>query len=423
MTTATKTHTHTNNAFIAALRAELGAKSTDVATQGGSGTSPKTGFDCSGLIYYILTKLGYKNVPRDSAGQWAWVLGRVSTPSGSITPAQMRHLKPGMLVFSNWPGDTENPGHVQIYIGKGQLIQSPGTANGKVEITTLAADAGHIVGFGRIPNMTEAAMYIPTGYKGPHLTTHMNYWRSWHGGDPTKPLTKTDNAIALLTFLGIMPTQGNIQALVAQQQGEGIDVARNHHNPFATTLALPGSTPIAGNSSGVQSYKNWQDGIYAAAMTYRQANMRPALLALISGNNNTPPTCSAFANALEHSQYAGTSSAPNVAYGKYIGGLCSTPVQPATGSWLKIMAGIAGGVYESAPTKQIGEVGNAATSAISGVTGFYHSIEHFIGLLTSAKTWWIVLGGLLILIGIFMLFRHQIGSAVQTGKSATVVAA
>lgn len=116
--------------------------------QGPSATGPK--FDCSGLVYRALMDLGYPNPPRDTASQWA-----------VVTKINKRQLTPGDLVFSNWPGDTENPGHVQVYIGNGQVVQSPGTTTGQVDQIALTSDIGHIVGYGRLP------MAVDTGPQGP----------------------------------------------------------------------------------------------------------------------------------------------------------------------------------------------------------------------------------------------------------------
>jgi cell wall-associated NlpC family hydrolase len=102
------------------------------------GTGP-TGFDCSGLVKYGLEKLGLKNVPRTSEEQWAWV--------HKISKSE---LKPGDLVFSQWPGDNASPGHVQIYAGGGKVI---GADSVNVEEVPLSTDDKHIVGYGRPPGL------------------------------------------------------------------------------------------------------------------------------------------------------------------------------------------------------------------------------------------------------------------------------
>jgi cell wall-associated NlpC family hydrolase len=78
------------------------------------GTSPTTGFDCSGLVQYVFGQLGV-SLPRTSEEQ-----ATVGTPVASVADAQ-----PGDLVFYE-PGPG-GPGHVGIYIGNGQIIDAPHT--------------------------------------------------------------------------------------------------------------------------------------------------------------------------------------------------------------------------------------------------------------------------------------------------------
>lgn len=103
------------------------------------GTEGPSTFDCSGLVQWAAGKAGIKGVPRTSEAQWAWV-----------DKIPLSQLQPGDLVFSQWPGDNASPGHVQVYVGGGQVIGADNTHTG-VEQTSLAASAGHVVGYGRIP--------------------------------------------------------------------------------------------------------------------------------------------------------------------------------------------------------------------------------------------------------------------------------
>ena len=75
------------------------------------GESPK-GFDCSGLIYYVLRTLGY-SAPRSVAAQ-----ARMGTPVGNDL------LQPGDLVFFATLGG-KTPTHVGIYAGDGQFLHAP----------------------------------------------------------------------------------------------------------------------------------------------------------------------------------------------------------------------------------------------------------------------------------------------------------
>lgn len=122
--------------FVSVLRGLIG----DPYQYGAAGP---TAFDCSGLVQYGLEQIGMANVPRTSEAQWKWI----KESGGQINKGQ---LKPGDLVFSQWPGDNASPGHVQVYVGGGKVIQAP-HPGGSVSVASLSSDTGHIVGYGRIP--------------------------------------------------------------------------------------------------------------------------------------------------------------------------------------------------------------------------------------------------------------------------------
>ena len=89
------------------------------------GTSPKTGFDCSGLVYYTYKKQGIK-LPRTTTGQLK-----------SVKRIYKSSLRPGDLVFFAINHVTVS--HVGIYLGNGQFIHSPSTGK-KVNITSMNSD-------------------------------------------------------------------------------------------------------------------------------------------------------------------------------------------------------------------------------------------------------------------------------------------
>jgi len=82
------------------------------------GASPKTGFDCSGLVKYVFAQLGV-SLPHYAAAQW-------HSPAGVwVAPNQ---LEPGDLVFfTGTDGTRKVPGHVGIYVGDVYLIDAPHT--------------------------------------------------------------------------------------------------------------------------------------------------------------------------------------------------------------------------------------------------------------------------------------------------------
>jgi cell wall-associated NlpC family hydrolase len=73
------------------------------------GTSPRTGFDCSGLVYAAYRSIGWK-IPRSS-----WDQRRVGRP------VRFARLRPGDLLF------TEGGGHVQLVVSARAAISAPQT--------------------------------------------------------------------------------------------------------------------------------------------------------------------------------------------------------------------------------------------------------------------------------------------------------
>jgi cell wall-associated NlpC family hydrolase len=83
------------------------------------GTSPSTGFDCSGLVYASYRSIG-KTIPRSSWDQLH--VGR---------PVNFARLRPGDLLF------TEGGGHVQLVVSRKTAISAPQTGE-RVRYVPLA---------------------------------------------------------------------------------------------------------------------------------------------------------------------------------------------------------------------------------------------------------------------------------------------
>lgn len=86
------------------------------------GTSPSTGFDCSGFIYYVFNSCGY-SISRSCTSQ-----------ANSGTAVSKSELQPGDIVFFN---NTSSGaiGHVGIYIGNGTMIHAANSSRGVVTDT------------------------------------------------------------------------------------------------------------------------------------------------------------------------------------------------------------------------------------------------------------------------------------------------
>jgi peptidoglycan DL-endopeptidase CwlO len=88
------------------------------------GTSPGSGFDCSGFVRYVYGRLGI-TLPHSSYADFA--LGR-RVGRGS--------LRPGDLVFF------DGVGHVGLYVGAGKFIHAPHSGT-RVQISSLVGYAGY----------------------------------------------------------------------------------------------------------------------------------------------------------------------------------------------------------------------------------------------------------------------------------------
>jgi hypothetical protein len=88
------------------------------------GNTPKSGFDCSGLIGYVYKNAANKQMPRTTDE-----IGKIGQSLGNQTPA------PGDLVFFNTLRSTFS--HVGIYIGNNRFIHSPATGSA-ISVTDMS---------------------------------------------------------------------------------------------------------------------------------------------------------------------------------------------------------------------------------------------------------------------------------------------
>jgi cell wall-associated NlpC family hydrolase len=91
------------------------------------GASPRSGFDCSGLVQYVYGRLGFR-LPHYTGSQFRY--GRRVHPSW---------LKAGDLVFFS------GLGHVGLYVGKGRFIDAP-HSGAVVRVNSLRGRLSSFVG-------------------------------------------------------------------------------------------------------------------------------------------------------------------------------------------------------------------------------------------------------------------------------------
>ncbi len=89
------------------------------------GSSPSTGFDCSGFTAYVYAQVGV-SLPHHAASQFSYG-----------TPVSWDQLQPGDLVFFS------GLGHVGLYLGGGQFVHAPHTGD-VVKISSLAGHGSYV---------------------------------------------------------------------------------------------------------------------------------------------------------------------------------------------------------------------------------------------------------------------------------------
>lgn len=102
------------------------------------GSSPSTGFDCSGFVSYVFTNSGVYNMGRLTA-QGIYDISSPVSPSDA---------KPGDIIFFKGTYDTPGVSHVGIYVGNGQMIHCGDPIN-YTSINT-AYWQSHFFAFGRV---------------------------------------------------------------------------------------------------------------------------------------------------------------------------------------------------------------------------------------------------------------------------------
>jgi hypothetical protein len=142
--------------------------------QFGSMRPENGGLDCSGTVHHVLSRVGYRNVPRQSNHQYYWVkqYGSMNHESG-LTESVLRRLKPGDMLFwrgtyrtgKRWP----NISHVMFYSGRdpktGNHYMFGGRSGGRRGLNGAEIDffvlrpgesegrSGRFVGYGRPPGL------------------------------------------------------------------------------------------------------------------------------------------------------------------------------------------------------------------------------------------------------------------------------
>lgn len=102
------------------------------------GSSPRTGFDCSGFVSWVINQSGVGSVGRQTANGLRNYCAYVSK----------EQAQPGDLIFFQQTYNTAGASHVGIYIGDGKMIH----CGDPISITSIEKPywQEHFLDFGRI---------------------------------------------------------------------------------------------------------------------------------------------------------------------------------------------------------------------------------------------------------------------------------
>jgi cell wall-associated NlpC family hydrolase len=205
------------------ITAALALTKLNLTYQYGSAEPASGGMDCSGTIYYLLREHGFKDVPRDSSGQYVWVrkAGGFRAVVGKTAESfEFNELQPGDLLF--WSGTYEVSRdfpitHVMLYLGTEKRTKKRvmfGASDGRTydgvqrwgvsvfDFKMPKNDAANpekakvdLVGYGRIPGLRDGAMLAASEEATPPAEKPADETRSASTPKPTaKSGTKKSGA-------------------------------------------------------------------------------------------------------------------------------------------------------------------------------------------------------------------------------------
>jgi hypothetical protein len=160
------------------------------------GNTPESGFDCSGLVRYVVARSASVNLPRTTAD--------MSERGESVEPDE---VAPGDLIFFNTTGRPHS--HVGIYVGKLRFVNAPSTG-GTVRIDYLTNPywAKRFDGIRRVA----APVHAPAPFDAP------TYQASTPPGQNTQGTQGVEQASYATTAADSVPAAGTMQPQQSQQR-------------------------------------------------------------------------------------------------------------------------------------------------------------------------------------------------------------
>ncbi|RFU47836.1 C40 family peptidase [Paraburkholderia sp. DHOC27] len=159
------------------------------------GNTPESGFDCSGLVRYVVARSASVNLPRTTAD--------MSERGESVDPDE---VAPGDLIFFNTTGRPHS--HVGIYVGKLRFVNAPSTG-GTVRIDYLTNPywAKRFDGIRRVAAPTHA----PAPFETP----------TYQAAAPVAPPAQTAPAVAQTSYGGSAVGRSGAEAAAQGEYATG----------------------------------------------------------------------------------------------------------------------------------------------------------------------------------------------------------
>ena len=170
-------------------------------------------FDCSGLIYWALNKLGLQASDINSRGLYA-----------RCRPINMASMRPGDMTFRH---DGSKIFHVGVYTGSGSVIEGVGRDEGVIEHGIYAKGAGYWTNFGRFDLFEEGGNIMSV------VLQH------------TSPMMQGDNIRALQAALnGLGYDCGTADGRVGERTMAGIEAFVAAHGSSSNAPVLPDTVKL-----------------------------------------------------------------------------------------------------------------------------------------------------------------------------------
>jgi hypothetical protein len=219
------------------------------------GNTPDSGFDCSGLVRYVVLRAASVNLPRTTA--------EMSGRGESIEPDE---IAPGDLIFFNTTGRAHS--HVGIYVGKLRFVNAPSTG-GTVRLDYLTNPywAKRFDGIRRVAGPT-----TPAPFDGPSYQAAAP--QAERGGAGATATTATAATMAVATTRAAAPAASTYAGAAAPSSTPTMAMAQP--GASATTAAnTHGAAPIA----QADQFEPPPAGLSAAQLQARSAGaVAPAMV-------------------------------------------------------------------------------------------------------------------------------------------------